>query len=328
MAMIMYARERNGNGTPTREALRRHEGKLHVRFYIVFFITFFFFSIFFGSNQQYLNRNSATAVLLFVYSFWVPQIMLNAYTEAKKPLHSNYIYVMSTSRLIVPLYFLAVPNNFLTNMPSTQTILGTSFSHADKLFMCEALFLWVGLQTGILIAQSRYGARFFVPKRFLPTPFDYSRTIPNSVLANGRKASNTDNETTSDDASNIESDLDIPAGSPSDETISLNVTRRQAVSGAPHRGKIENRHRRRIASLQSTLSSLTGSLGQGSVANQDSVSVYLDCVICCSDITPREINTKRYMLAPCNHIFHQSCLTSWMDVKMECPVCRTELPAI
>lgn len=322
MAMIMHSREQNGNGTPSREALRRQEAKLHVRFYFVFFVTFLFLSIFMSSNQGYLNVKSATAVLLFVYSFWVPQIILNIYTEAKKPLHSNYVYIMSTSRLMVPLYFLAVPNNFLSSIPS-NSITVAPFDQVDKLYMCEALFLWVGLQTGILIAQSRYGARFFIPKRFLPTPFNYQRSIPESVLANGRKDSDTDTENGSDESQSTEPDLEVPTGSANDEMVSLNIIRRQTASGS-----VENRHRRRITSIQSTLSNLSASLGHSSNSTQASGGVYLDCVICCSDITAREISNKEYMLAPCNHIFHQSCLASWMDVKMECPVCRTELPAI
>ncbi len=52
----------------------------------------------------------------------------------------------------------------------------------------------------------------------------------------------------------------------------------------------------------------------------------LSCVICYNDI---DIGDRmEYMLAPCNHIFHRQCLTQWMDVKMECPVCRTNLPAL
>jgi Ring finger domain len=34
------------------------------------------------------------------------------------------------------------------------------------------------------------------------------------------------------------------------------------------------------------------------------------------------------MLALCHHLFHRECLSQWMDVKMECPICRTELPAL
>nr|KAJ3423051.1 hypothetical protein HK105_003877 [Polyrhizophydium stewartii] len=33
-----------------------------------------------------------------------------------------------------------------------------------------------------------------------------------------------------------------------------------------------------------------------------------------------------YMVTPCHHIFHTECLERWMEVKLECPVCRSELP--
>lgn len=32
------------------------------------------------------------------------------------------------------------------------------------------------------------------------------------------------------------------------------------------------------------------------------------------------------MKTPCNHFFHCECLTSWMEMKLECPICRKELP--
>lgn len=52
----------------------------------------------------------------------------------------------------------------------------------------------------------------------------------------------------------------------------------------------------------------------------------IDCVICHN---PIDIADKRqYMIAPCDHIFHKSCLEQWMDVKMECPICRTNLPGL
>ena len=34
------------------------------------------------------------------------------------------------------------------------------------------------------------------------------------------------------------------------------------------------------------------------------------------------------MRTPCNHLFHPECLRHWMDVKLECPSCRLQLPPI
>lgn len=48
------------------------------------------------------------------------------------------------------------------------------------------------------------------------------------------------------------------------------------------------------------------------------------CVICTSSV---DVVGLQYMVTPCNHIFHSECLLRWMDVKMECPMCRSQLPA-
>jgi len=48
-----------------------------------------------------------------------------------------------------------------------------------------------------------------------------------------------------------------------------------------------------------------------------------ECVICYNIV---DYQSQDYMITPCNHLFHDDCLSQWMDVKMECPVCRAPLP--
>ena len=38
--------------------------------------------------------------------------------------------------------------------------------------------------------------------------------------------------------------------------------------------------------------------------------------------------TKTYMMTPCNHIYHTACLKKWIDMKLECPTCRAQIPAL
>ena len=33
-----------------------------------------------------------------------------------------------------------------------------------------------------------------------------------------------------------------------------------------------------------------------------------------------------HAVTPCDHMFHYRCLRQWMELKMECPICRRELP--
>jgi hypothetical protein len=51
----------------------------------------------------------------------------------------------------------------------------------------------------------------------------------------------------------------------------------------------------------------------------------LDCVICMAPVDSAPLSCQR-MVTPCDHVFHTSCLERWMDIKMECPTCRRQLP--
>eukprot|EP00928_Gymnodinium_smaydae_P027709 TRINITY_DN21333_c0_g1_i1.p1 TRINITY_DN21333_c0_g1~~TRINITY_DN21333_c0_g1_i1.p1 ORF type:complete len:530 (-),score=52.31 TRINITY_DN21333_c0_g1_i1:79-1668(-) len=48
-----------------------------------------------------------------------------------------------------------------------------------------------------------------------------------------------------------------------------------------------------------------------------------ECVICMTELDPED---GRRAVTPCAHMFHTACLEQWLDVKMECPTCRRELP--
>lgn len=37
---------------------------------------------------------------------------------------------------------------------------------------------------------------------------------------------------------------------------------------------------------------------------------------------------KAYMVTPCRHIFHTDCLEGWMKYRLQCPICREELPPL
>mmetsp|Transcript_6562 Transcript_6562/g.9692 ORF Transcript_6562/g.9692 Transcript_6562/m.9692 type:complete len:168 (-) Transcript_6562:99-602(-) len=157
----------------------------------------------------------------------------------------------------------------------------------------------------------------FFECRFLPPKFEYTRPLPQTVLDNGRRTSSINGAEDTDGVNDLESQL------PSLSNV-------QQSSGPRHRGNTSNHNSNSTNGSSETHAPLHHNHrpGRCRAASSNSVNVSLDCVICCGDITPDEISRREYMLAPCNHVFHGSCLRSWMDVKMECPVCRTELPAI
>lgn len=51
-----------------------------------------------------------------------------------------------------------------------------------------------------------------------------------------------------------------------------------------------------------------------------------ECVICMAELAAEESQLRAF--TPCGHCFHRRCLEQWMDIKMECPTCRTALPPL
>lgn len=37
---------------------------------------------------------------------------------------------------------------------------------------------------------------------------------------------------------------------------------------------------------------------------------------------------KKFMKTPCNHCYHTVCLQKWMEIRLECPTCRQQIPQI
>ncbi|KAL7562857.1 hypothetical protein ACA910_002473 [Epithemia clementina (nom. ined.)] len=357
MAIIIQARNSANGGQPT-DVLRRQVAILHLRFYLALLVIFL---LLFNMGEEY-----RLVYILGLYSFWVPQIILNVVTEAKTPMHKHYVYGMSVTRLVVPLYVYGVRNNFLREVyPETPY---------DPL-TCQWVVLWVAVQTAILLGQGKYGARFWIPARFLPPKYDYSRPIPPAILNRARQHQ--------EQTTTTEETVVVPAVTAATDT-STATTERQPLQPQFHATSVTTRNRSRkqsnkasdgnssngnhgIGSGGSPLGALTrrSSSTEGSKRRKNSItpatttttttsvnnnksmttttttitpcspelllssssasSSALDCSICYETI---DVVRQSYMLAPCDHLFHRDCLMQWMDVKMECPICRTDLPPL
>ena len=332
MAIIIQARNSsNGNGGQTAEQLRRQVAVLHIRFYTALF---FAFLLLFQVGDKY-----RVPYVLMLYSFWLPQIVNNIITEARTPLHTYYIYGMSLTRLVAPLYLFALPNNFLKEVYPEMT--------TDPL-LCQLLVAWVGIQTAVLIAQGKYGARFMIPARFLPPKFDYSRPLPPSMLppgvtqeapvkedmraddSNHRRNSSSKSKDAMETKSLIDDDDDDrdESSSPSRGRHTTAVTTRKRIKGNRSGGRSRRNATasRTEKSNKMTTEIPTATSDSTSPSPTSPSSPCMECSICYENIDIR--NRSGYMLAPCDHLFHRDCLVQWMDVKMECPICRTELPAL
>ncbi|KAL6950844.1 hypothetical protein ACO0QE_000126 [Hanseniaspora vineae] len=46
------------------------------------------------------------------------------------------------------------------------------------------------------------------------------------------------------------------------------------------------------------------------------------------DHESQKTSLDKYMVTPCYHVFHTTCLVTWMNTKLQCPVCRQPLPPL
>lgn len=150
MVMIMEARSSAAGLPNTASELRRRLATLQFRFFSSLFVAIIgCWYLIFGSFRRKL-------VLMIMYSFWVPQIIYNIFTESKRPLHKHYIYGNSITRLNLPLILFGIPQNFMQEIEPEFPL---------DFQLCVMLIVWVGIQTALLIGQGKYGARFMIPAR-------------------------------------------------------------------------------------------------------------------------------------------------------------------
>ena len=133
--------------------------------------------------------------------------------------------------------------------------------------------------------------------RFLPPKFDYHRSIPPSLLL-----------------------PPSPSPTPTNGSSASEIELGPLLNGESSPQGARNRRARLGSRVDESSNRIT------TMSTDISNAHTLDCVICYNEI---DVNDRSgYMLAPCLHIFHSACLEQWMEVKMECPICRCNLPAI
>ncbi|XP_024359669.1 transmembrane E3 ubiquitin-protein ligase FLY2 isoform X2 [Physcomitrium patens] len=136
------------------ETMRRELSVLYSRFY-GFLLS--------GILIIYELHSMLRYILFLFYSFWIPQIVANVVRDSRKPLHPHYIVGITLTRLAIPLYAFACPNNFMRIEPN--------------LGWCLGLTTFLGAQAAILLLQHFCGARCFIPRQLLPEKYSYFRRV-------------------------------------------------------------------------------------------------------------------------------------------------------
>ncbi|KAJ9239172.1 hypothetical protein DTO169E5_4462 [Paecilomyces variotii] len=225
----------------------------------------------------------------FLYlSFWVPQIYRNVMRNCPKALSWEFVIGQSLLRLFPFVYFLTVPGNVLFIRPDTTTAL--------------AMVGWVWIQIWALASQDILGPRFFVPRGWAPPAYDYHPTLRDTSASGSGE--------------DIESGGVLPIGFlRAQERDSLTITRTDSNSHTrQHKDKRKKIFDCAICmqDIEVPVLSAPGGAGPSSVA----------------DGATSILARRAYMVTPCRHIFHSTCLESWMRLRLQCPICRESIPPV
>ena len=161
--MLTIWKARRPNGEQNWLEIRRDLSALYSRFYGGFLL---------GFLTMYWLQARPWAIALLTQTYWLPQIVWSAWSNAKKPLAPEYVVGTSLTRLLAPLYVFGCPTNFLRLKPQYGT--------------CFMLVVWQALQVFGLLAQHLNGPRCFLrwmPSGILPEVYDYHRKVEDAALA-------------------------------------------------------------------------------------------------------------------------------------------------
>ncbi len=132
----------------------------------------FYCALIFLASLLYIFGWILPAVVFVLYSFWVPQIISNAVYDETNGIGNEYIWGMSLTRLYVPFYVWLYSDPFM----------GASLRLESRPWLVLALVFWLTLQISLLFCQRQHGARFFVPKQFIPPKYNYYRPLPQAMV--------------------------------------------------------------------------------------------------------------------------------------------------
>lgn len=169
------------------------------------------------------------------------------------------------------------------------------YTATDGIAFC-VLAVWLWIQCWILVAQNILGPRWGLPKTWYVEGWNYHPILRNSHLESG----------------------ELPIGLASNHELSPSTPN----------------------SIATSFTSSDESRTQG---RKESTYRSVDCAICMQilevpvfhgvkDTTTFDVSsileTQRYMVTPCRHIFHTTCLEGWMRFRLQCPICRENLPPL
>ena len=167
--------------------------------------------------------------------------------------------------------------------------------------MAYIFIAWVWLQIWALGSQEILGPRFFVPKGWAPPAYDYHPILRGE--------------------GDEESGSDMPIGFT--QAMSSFPTTPGSPSLQPRTGNTRSNPSTAIFDCAICTENINVPVVRKGVStdaeNQGSASAALSTTL---------FARRAYMVTPCKHVFHSGCLEGWMRYRLQCPICRENLPPL
>ena len=271
------------------QSARAEIGALYSRFYFIL-MGFVFLSVYATSWPTTVRSLYCNGVSFVYLSLWVPQIYRNVMRNCRKALSWRFIIGGSLLRLAPFLYFYTWDENVLFVNTDVHAFL--------------VLAGWVWIQIFVLATQDAVGPRIFVPETWVPKAYDY-----HPVLREG----------------DTESGGNMPVGfteaiaSPTSPVATTSAAASQTPTSNTSAKKTKE-HNKRTFDCAICTDDFEVPVVPSRAAEDESKAV----ATAATTIFAR----RAYMVTPCRHIFHTSCLEGWMRYRLQCPICREVLPPL
>lgn len=272
---------------------RQIMGTIYSRFYFTL-LAFLLISVMATSWPEKLKIIYQYFAMLVLYSLWLPQIYRNFYRGSRRSFLWKYVLGTSCLRVSPVLYICLDRHNFLNHRYDPQ--------------LACVIVGWLWIQICILSAQNIFGPRFFLPRKYQSTLYDYHPIITEDDLESGMNYTSLGDEmkpSTTTGSGNNDIEGEGSTKKPADEDLSR-AEDSLLSHGEEHHPTVD------CAICMMPIEMVIVPKGRSHLAS-----------------TPANILARRrYMVTPCRHVFHTECMETWMRTRLQCPVCRNPLPPI
>ena len=256
-----------------------------------------------GTFMISLKMIDSPSLFMFWATALTPQIMKNVLSKTRFLSSQHYLTIFYLLTMIYALYMHFFKFNFFS--------VGNN-QHTFDREHCLKIGIFTFFQILTIICQQTIHPAFFIPERWrVIKSFNYFFEI--EELRNGKWKHKSQEQCII-----CFNSLDKNCKSTSSHSQSEIAVSKKNLENPIEAEMIENDKKEENFILPSVTDGEESIVNWREAINNDALKEYLDT----------QIEDKKYMGTPCDHVFHSSCLLVWMGQKMECPVCRRQLPCI